>query len=269
MNTSALGALLQAQPEGKVMWVAVRGRSMRPLLTGGESLKVRRCAPTALRTGDIAVLLRGDGALISHLVVATDPFATSSLDGKRDPPGLVPLARAIAIRRGPVVVPAPPRLAMRALHRAWSTATRAAPTRAAYALAGDVVASPRTAGVRTLLGNVTVDVLGPDALKGFAVALSRWETLPADHLEALVKDGVVVAASRRGRIVGCVCVAKDRVVRHAWLQKRAQGLALESVMLDRLLREAKARGLEPTVADVSPTQPGFIAAIKEFALATR
>src|SRR5690349_11620225 len=95
-----LGAILAAQPEGKVMWVAVRGRSMRPLLFGGESLKVRRCAPEKLKAGEIAVLLRDDGALVSHLVVKTQPFVTASFDGKLDPPGLQPLARAVSIRRG-------------------------------------------------------------------------------------------------------------------------------------------------------------------------
>lgn len=266
MTADALGALLKAQPVGKVMWVAVRGRSMRPLLTGGESLKVKRCAPESLKRGEIAVLLRADGALISHLVVATAPVATASMDGKRDPAGLEPLARATSIRRGKVVVPVPPRLALLGLHAAWSAATRGTVTRAAYALAGNAVASPRTAKLRTLLGAVTLDLVGPDTLKPFAVALSRWETLPADTLESLVRAGVVVAAFRRGAIVGCVCVGPDRVLRHAWLQHRAQGLDLEAVMLDRLVREAKARGLEPTRAEVSATQKGFIAAVKEFAL---
>lgn len=266
MNADAVGAILAAQPLGKVMWVAVRGRSMRPLLFGGESLKVRRCAPESFKPGEIAVLLRDDGALISHLVVKAKPLATASFDGKQDPPGLQPLARALSIRRGPAVVPVPPRLALLAAQRMWTLATRATVTRAAYTLFGDAVASPLTASFRTVLGNVQVDVLGPDGLKDFAVALSRWETLPAPALEALVERGVVVAATRRGRIVGCACVGRDGVVRHAHLQRRAQGLSLEAVMLDRLVREAQARGIEPRRAVLSPAQKGFLAAAKEFAL---
>ncbi len=269
MTSAVLGALLKAQPEGKVMWVAVRGRSMRPVLTGGESLKVVRCAVGALKSGDIAVMLRADGALISHLVVATQPLRTESFDGKADAPGLEVLARAIALRRGKLVVPLPrpSRVALLALQRAWSLATRAGPTRALYAALGAAVRSQLTAGARTLLGQVEVDVLGPEALRDLAVALSRYETLSGDALEALMKDGVVVGARRRGRIVGCVCVGSDRVVRHAFLQRRAQGLGLEPVMVDRVVREAEARGLMPVRAEVNPSQAGFIAAVQGLAFA--
>lgn len=266
--TDVLGALLKAQPQGKVMWVAVRGRSMRPVLTGGESLKVLRCAQAALKPGDIAVMLRGDGALISHLVVATDPFRTESFDGKPDAPGLEVLARTIAVRRGKVVVPLPrpARIALLGLQRAWSLATRAGPTRAAHAALGAAMRSQVTAGARTLLGQVEVDVLGPEALKDLSIALSRYETLSGDALEALFKDGVVVGARRRGRIVGCVCVGSDKIVRHAFLQRRAQGLGLEAVMFDRVVREAEARQLTPVRAVVDPSQPGFIAALQGLAL---
>ncbi len=268
VNSDVLGELLKAQPEGKVMWVAVRGRSMRPILTGGESLKVKRCSQQTLRPGEIAVMLRTDGALISHLVVQTSPFRTESFDGKPDAAGLEVLARAVAVRRGAIVVPlaGPGRLALLGLQRAWKLSTRAAPTRAAHAAVGAVVASEFTAAVRALLGRVEVDLLGPDALKDLAVALSRWETLSSQTLVALLRDGVVVGAKRRGRIVGCVCVGSDRVVRHAFLQRRAQGLGLETVMLDRLVREAEARGLKPGRAQVNPSQPGFIAAAEGFTL---
>jgi hypothetical protein len=268
VSSSVLGALLKAQPEGKVMWVAVRGRSMRPVLTGGESLKVLRCTKGALKRGDLAVMLRADGALISHLVVATDPFRTESFDGKPDAPGLEVLARAVAVRRGKTVIPLPrpTRVALLGLQRAWTLATRAGPSRALYAALGAAVRSQRTAGIRTVLGQVEVDVLGAEALKELAVALSRYETLSGDALDALIKNGVVVGARRQGRIVGCICVGADQVVRHAFLQRRAQGLGLEAVMLDRVVREAKARGLEPLRAQVDPSQPGFVAAAQGFAL---
>jgi hypothetical protein len=268
VSSDALGALLKAQPEGKVMWVAIRGSSMRPILTGGESLKVRRCSPDALKIGDIAVMLRADGALVSHLVVATDPFRTESFIGTPDAPGLEVLARAIAVRRGKVVVPLPrpARFALLGLQRAWSLAARTRVTRSAYAALGTVISSELTANLRALLGQVEVDVLGPEALKDFAVGLSRWETLSGAALEALLREGVVVGARRHGRIVGCVCVTPDKVVRHAFLQRRAQGLGLEAVMLDRLLREAETRGLKPARAELHPSQQGFIAAAQGLAL---
>ncbi len=265
MSSDVLGELLKAQPKGKVMWVAVRGRSMRPILTGGESLKVVRCSEHDVRPGDLAVMLRADGALISHLVVGSAPVRTESFDGKPDAPGLVVLAKAIAVRRGRRVIPLP-RLPLLALQRAWRFATTSAPTRAAYAALGAVVSSQRTGGMRTLLGQVEVEVLSADAFKALSVALSRWETLTAAALEALMRDGVVVAARRRGKIVGCVCVGTDGVVRHAFLQRRAQGLGLEAVMLDRLVREAESRGLKTTRAAVDSSQPGFIGAARGFAI---
>ncbi len=269
MSSELLGELLKAQPVGKVMWVAVRGRSMRPILTGGESLKVERCSEGSLRRGEIAVMLRHDGALISHLVVSTAPFRTESFDGKPDDAGLEVLARAVAVRRGPRVVPlpSPVRIALLGLQRAWTFATRSAVTRAAYTVAGDLVASPLTAGLRALAGEVQVDVLGGESLKALAVMMSRWETLPGAALELLLRDGVVVGATRRGRLVGCVCVGPDTVVRHAFLQRRAQGLGLEFVMLDRVVREAKARGLEPARAEVAAAQRGFLSAARDFGLA--
>jgi|GEM_PF-2115944 len=259
MSADVLGALLKGQPEGKVMWISVRGRSMRPVLTGGESLKVMRCREGAMKPGEIAVMLRTDGALISHLVVGTAPVRTESFDGKPDAEGLEVLGRAIAVRRGALVMPLP-RVPLLVLQRLWRLATRSAISRAAYGTAGAVVASPHTSGLRALLGKIEVDVLGPEALRDFAIALSRYETLSATQLESLLRDGVVVGARRRGRLVGCVAVGTDRIVRHAFLQRRAQGLGIEAVMIDRVVREACARELDPTGTALDPSQPGFIAA---------
>ena len=256
MSAEALGELLKMQPHGKVMWIAVRGRSMRPILTGGESLKVRRCREDALRAGEIAVMLRDDGALISHLVVGISPIRTESFDGKPDALGLEILARAIAIRRGALVMPLP-RVPLLVLQRAWRLATRSAMARALYGTVGAVVASPHTSGLRRLLGEVDVEVLGHVSLREFAILLSRWETLSGTHLESLLRDGLVVGARRRGQLVGCVAVGTDRTVRYCFLQRRAQGLGLEEVMIARALREANARGLVPRGATISSSQPAF------------
>ncbi len=265
MSADALGEILKAQPEGKVMWISVRGRSMRPVLTGGESLKVKRCSASAVKRGEIAVMLRADGVLISHLVVGTGPVRTESFDGKPDADGLEVLGRAIAVRRGALVMPLP-RLPLLVLQRVWRLATRSAISQAAYGTAGAVVASPHTSGLRTLLGKIEIDVLGPEALKEFAIALSRYETLSATHLETLLRDGVVVGARRRGRLVGCVAIGTDKVLSHAFIQRRAQGLGLEAVMIDRVIREATARQLDPAGAAVDASQPGFIAAAQGIGL---
>jgi hypothetical protein len=271
VSSEVLGQLLKAQPVGKVMWVAVRGRSMRPLLTGGESLKVERCEPQSLRPGEIAVMLRDDGALISHLVVATGPFRTESFDGKPDAPGLEPLGRAVAIRRGERVVPlpAPARPALLAAQRAWAFATRFPLTRAAYSVAGHLVASELTGSLRLMFAPVEVELLGPGDLAAIAVALSRWETLPGPALEALVRDATVLGARRRGELVGLAFSCPDQVLRHCFLQRRAQGLGLELSIVERALREAFARGVQITAAEIDASQPAFIAAARAFGLDLR
>ncbi len=47
-----------------------------------------------MKPGEIAVMLRTDGALISHLVVGTAPVRTESFDGKPDAEGLEVLGSA-------------------------------------------------------------------------------------------------------------------------------------------------------------------------------
>lgn len=262
------GAILKAQPEGKVMWIAVRGSSMRPVLVGGENLKVVRCSAAQLEAGQIAVLLRADGVLVAHLVVGTRPVRTASFAGTVDPPGLEVLARAVTVRRGSVEVPMTPlaRLALLGLQRVWSLASLARPTRLAYAGVRAAVAWELTAPARRLLGPVEVQLLSFDSLKDFAIGLSRWETLSGQALERLLRAGVVVGAKRQGRWVGFVCVSADQVVRHAFLQRRAQGMGLEVQMTQRLVREAEARGLTPVGFKVHSSQPGFVAALKALGL---
>lgn len=241
---------------------------MRPVLRGGESLKVIRCSQAALKKGDIAVMLRSDGALIGHLVVATNPVVTESFAGTPDLPGLEVLARAVAVRRGSTVIPLPrpARFALFGFQRVWSRAAHSPRIRTIHAALVSALASESTARLRQLLGPVEIDVLGPDNLKQFAIALSRWQTLSGDALESLIHHGVVVGAKRQGQIVGCACLTADNIVRHAFLQRRAQGLGLELVMLDRLLREAEDRGLKPLGAEIQPSQSGFVAAVEAFGL---
>lgn len=133
-------------------------------------------------------------------------------------------------------------------------------------MARAAIGSERTASLRMLLGRVEIETLGADALDEFAVALSRWEKLSHQEVAALLRDGVVVAARRRGKLVGCVCVTADQTIAHAFLQKRAQGLGLETAMLDRVMRAAEVRGLPAKASHLDPSQPGFIAAMQGFAL---
>jgi hypothetical protein len=258
VSSDVLGALLKAQPEGKQMWISVRGRSMSPLLTGGESLKVQRCSANALRRGDIAVMLRGDGALISHLVVRIRPLRTEGFYGKPDAPGLEVLARAIAIRREEVVIALRPfmRPGLLALQRGWSLAARGRLTQSVYALLGGAVASPRTRRVRALLGAIELRLLGPESLREVAIALSRWVTLSTQSLERLVRDGIAVGAIRRGHLVGLIFVGPDKLLRYGFLQRRAQGMGVELALIERAIGEAAARGMAPIGAELEPPFQG-------------
>lgn len=100
-------ALLRSLSPGAVMWIPAAGNSLWPLLFDGDSLRVERVLPGALRRGELAVVKRPDGILAAHLVVSTDPLSTESTAGVADPLPLEPLARITGFRRNGRVLPWP------------------------------------------------------------------------------------------------------------------------------------------------------------------
>lgn len=57
-----------AQAEGKTMFLDCGGQSMRPLISAGDRLVVRPCAPDAVRVGDVLVF-RYKGRLTGHRLI--------------------------------------------------------------------------------------------------------------------------------------------------------------------------------------------------------
>jgi hypothetical protein len=130
------------------MRIEVRGRSMWPLLWPGDSLLVERCAVEALGEGDLAVLVRADGALICHGVIATRPLMTAGITGTVDA-ALEPIARAVRVRRGTLEWASRPVL-VRSTMALFPPLARS-PVRSAWTGLLALGSSPPTAGLRRAL----------------------------------------------------------------------------------------------------------------------
>lgn len=76
---------------------------MAPLLADGDSLRVRRCGPSELAPGDVALMREPDGRPFAHLVVSVAPLRTSTFSGALDPEGGRVVGRVEAVRRARVV----------------------------------------------------------------------------------------------------------------------------------------------------------------------
>ena len=81
------------------MWLPAGGKSLWPLVLGGDLLLVQRCSKEELAPGDLA-LLEAPRSLIAHIVATVEPLSTVSIVGLEDPPGLPVLGRVVALRRG-------------------------------------------------------------------------------------------------------------------------------------------------------------------------
>lgn len=96
-------ALLRASPVGSVMWLKAAGKSLWPLLRGGDSVRVQRVDAASLREGDIAVVTLPGGTLAAHIVTSVNPVRTASSVGVEDPAPVEVLGRVTAFRRFDVV----------------------------------------------------------------------------------------------------------------------------------------------------------------------
>ncbi len=91
------------------MWLPAAGKSLWPLLRGGETLKVERVS--AVRVGDVAVVMISR-ALVAHFVISVNPLRTAASNGRVDQPADELLGRVIAFRRDGIVHPWPAQLAV-------------------------------------------------------------------------------------------------------------------------------------------------------------
>lgn len=85
------------------MWLRAAGNSLWPLLRDGDSLRVERVDPAALRLGEVAVVKLPGGVLAAHLVASLGPLQTSSSVGVLDPQPVEALGRVSGFRRAGVV----------------------------------------------------------------------------------------------------------------------------------------------------------------------
>lgn len=126
MADPRIEALLRALPFGQRMWLRAGGRSLWPLVLDGDQVQVLREDESALRPGDIALVVNPAGALVAHLVKSTGPLVTVSSVGVVDPPAKEVLGRVVAVRRGALrlSIPRGAHLALRQVPRVSSVLKR-------------------------------------------------------------------------------------------------------------------------------------------------
>lgn len=262
------GELLEALPFGKALWVSTRGRSMWPLLSGGESLHAVRCSPDALKPGDLAVLRRPvDGALVAHLVVKAAPFETASLWGIRDAPGLLPLAKVDRVRHGSrEVLLAPEHRFLRFwAWKAWSLAAGSPTAAKAFRALLRAWATPALQPVRlAAAGEIAVHAVkvGEPLHRAARIALGRWAAWSSEEMERLGHAGRWAVVTSRGKVRG-VGVREGGLLSELWLSRRLHGLGLEQRLLETLDASTATR------ARLEPAQQGFLAPLQALGFALR
>ncbi len=234
--------VLKASPEGATVWLAVRGRSMAPLLRSGDKLKIYRCGQRSLEKGDIAILLRSDGMLVAHLVTCPEPLQTSTYWGEADVLPAEPLGRAIAVRRGRTLwrIGSITRSGIWAGHR-WLQNPKI--HQAVDALRTGLMA-PQTAWLRARMLQPTVRTLRADEVSQLVTFLGDRGRTPA--VSTLIKwcsEGAVAGAFDKASRLCAVAVWDAGKV--AFIESRVwvRGLEIEAQLVAEL--EAQAARREP------------------------
>ena len=250
MSAPSMAGLLEAIPRGQKVWITARGRSLWPLLRGGEQLHVQRCEADELEPGDLSVLLTPEKLLVAHVVVNTDPLETASFNGRMDPAGWKPLGRVVAVKVGGRAVPMPRRL-IRSGQRAWSALARLPPAQIAWTIFLATWGSSGMRRVRSLaLGPVEVRLAGDADRADVMAAVSMHEVFTEDALERLLDGATAAVATARGGTVGVALHDANGRLLRARMLRRAAGQGVEQRLIDVLmsagLREADIEGLKPS-----------------------
>ena len=243
-STEVLLNVLEALPPGQRLWVHGAGRSLYPLLRGGDSVRVLRCGPGSMARGDVA-LVRLGRQLVAHMVVSTRPWLTASLVGGVDPPGGVTLGRVVAVRRGQLVLPLPRPLrpAMWAARQALAAAWARPGSRLAYRRVRDFFFSGWSRPLRRrLVGPLEVRLLRADDLDALLVFAGEQLVVSPGFLRRQLRERWGLESdARRGAAVGAFD-AQGRLHGFAWVDSyRQEALPLEGFWVRSLVVAPQAR----------------------------
>jgi mycothiol synthase len=243
-STEVLLDVLEALPPGQRLWVRAAGRSLYPLLRGGDSVRVLRCGPGAMARGDVALMRQGR-QLVAHVVVSTRPWMTASLVGGADPPGGVTLGRVVAVRRGPWVLPLPRpfRPAMWMTQQALAAAWARPGSRVVFRRVRDFFFSGWSRPLRRrLVGPLEVRLLGVDDLDALLVfAGERLVVSPGFLRRQLRERWGLDASGRRGAAAGAFD-AQGRLQGFAWVDSyRQEALPLDGFWVRSLVVAPQVR----------------------------
>ncbi len=238
-----LSALLEQSPMGTRLWVRGTGRSLYPLLRSGDSVQVERCGPEALAPGDVA-LVRGRRGLTAHVVTSTLPLVTESLLGGVDTDEGLPLGRAVALRRGRLVIPLPrpSRHMLLLAQRALASAYERPGARGLYRRVRDATFSGWSTPLRRWwLGDLEVRLLRKEDLDALLVfAGERLQASPG-----FLRQQLLVRWADEARPLGAAVGAFDaegRLHAFAWMDDyRQEGLNLEGLWVRSLMVAPQAR----------------------------
>jgi mycothiol synthase len=271
--------VLEAAERGARLWVRGLGRSMLPLIRGGDPVRVQRCSHGDLRVGDVAVLRRSSGGLTAQVVIALEPLKTASLLGVPDLGGYRVLGRVVALRRGPLVVPLP-RVARRglvALQRAVAWSYRHDIPQIALGIGRGALASRPTAALRRQwLGPFEVRRLGPEDLDAVLAFAQEYLTLSSAFLERQLlhrwtrQGGAVGAFGAHGKLYAFAFLDEYRQegadldgwwIRSVYIAPAARRLGLGGRMLDALCALGREQGIGEVFADVLADNPDSLALV--------
>jgi mycothiol synthase len=243
-STEVLLDVLEALPPGHRLWVRGVGRSLYPLLRGGDSVRVLRCGPGAMARGDVALVRQGR-RLVAHVVVSKEPWGTAPLVGGLDVPGGVTLGRVVAVRRGAWVVPLPRpfRPALWMTQQALSAAWARPGSRVVFSHVRDFFFSGWSRPLRRrLVGPLDVRLLRADDLDALlAFASERLVVSPGFLRRQLRERWGLPESERRGAAAGAFDV-RGRMHGFAWVDSyRQEALPLDGFWVRSLVVAPRAR----------------------------
>jgi len=259
--------VLEAAELNAELWVRGFGRSMWPILSTGDSVKVRRCGVKALKVGHLAAVRTQRGTLRVHVVTGKRPFRTEPFLGGDDKLERV-LGRVISLRSRGLTLPLPDPL-RRPIGVAQKVASWSASqpwVEGATRTLWRAACSDRTAELRrALIGPLRVRRLTPadrDVVLAFVGDNLPLSVRFVDHqlMTRWERHGAAAGAvGRGGNLFGFAYLDEYRQegvaldgwwIRSIYVSPVARGLGLAGGLLDELCTAARSQGIPRVEADV-------------------